>query len=274
MDAAGCHNINHPFPLFFFHRNFILYNFQNGRVVSIGTSYSGVFNITSPPMYFDGTYNTPSDSAPLRVLNPTFTSSIGMVIISIAGLSIVFSLLTMGIVIVYRDSQVIKASSPLFCCLELCGFILLYFSVIMGLDIPNNFECIARPFTMNVGFVLVVSNIVAKNFRVYRIFHNIYVTKRVIRDSHLLKIVGSILAVNLIIMAVWFIKTPPTLQQNIMEDFTTYWDCNSQAGKSAPFFITLFIYNVALLLLATYLAYRNRNVAANYNECRQIAFVV
>ncbi|KAF9569236.1 hypothetical protein EC968_002606 [Mortierella alpina] len=254
--------------------NFILYNFQNGRVVSIGTSYSGVFNITSPPMYFDGTYNTPSDSAPLRVLNPTFTSSIGMVIISIAGLSIVFSLLTMGIVIVYRDSQVIKASSPLFCCLELCGFILLYFSAIMGLDIPNNFECIARPFTMNVGFVLVVSNIVAKNFRVYRIFHNIYVTKRVIRDSHLLKIVGSILAVNLIIMAVWFIKTPPTLQQNIMEDFTSYWDCNSQGGKSAPFFITLFIYNVALLLVATYLAYRNRNVAANYNECRQIAFVV
>ncbi|KAF9187690.1 hypothetical protein BGZ51_001137 [Haplosporangium sp. Z 767] len=254
--------------------NFILYNFQNGRVVSIGTSYSGVFNLSSPPMYFDGTYTTPSDSAPLRVLNPKFGSPIGLVIILIAGLSIVFSLLTMGVVFVYKNSEVIKASSPLFCCLELCGFILLYTSTIMGLDIPTKFVCVARPVTLNVGFVLVVSNIVAKNFRVYRIFHNIYVTKRVIRDSHLLKIVGTLLTVNLIIIVAWFITTPPKLQQTITEDFTTYWDCDSEAAGSTPYFAVLFIYNISLLLIATYLAYRNRNVAANYNECRQIAFVV
>ncbi|KAF8946717.1 hypothetical protein BGZ47_011543 [Haplosporangium gracile] len=254
--------------------NFILYNFQNGRVVSIGTSYSGDFNLSSPPMYFDGTYNTPSDSAPLRVLNPAFGSTIGVVIITIAGLSILFSIATMGIVVLYRNSQIIKASSPLFCCLELFGFILLYFSAIMGLDIPTKFVCVARPMTLNIGFVLVVSNIVAKNFRVYRIFHNIYVTKRVIRDSHLLKIVGTLMSINLVIMTVWFVKTPPKLQQYIMTDSTTYWDCNSQSGESTPFFVILFVYNVSLLLIATYLAYRNRNVAANYNECREIAFVV
>lgn len=54
----------------------------------------------------------------------------------------------------------------------------------------------ARPLALDVGFVLVVSNIVAKNFRVYRIFHNIYVAKRVIKDSHLLRIVGSFLFGN------------------------------------------------------------------------------
>ncbi|KAF9920195.1 hypothetical protein FBU30_009996 [Linnemannia zychae] len=256
------------------HGNFNLNNLQNGRIVSIGTSYSGNFNLSSPPMYYDGTHDTPSDMAPYRVLNPSYGSAISIVIISIAGLSILFSLLTMGIVIVYRNSQIIKASSPLFCCLELAGFILLYFSTIIGLDIPNKFMCIARPLTLNVGFVIVVSNIVAKNFRVYRIFHNIYVTKRVIRDSHLLKIVGTLMSVNLIIMTIWFVRTPPKLQQVIMTDFTTYWDCNSQTGESSPYFILLFIYNVSLLLIATYLAYRNRNVAANYNECREIAFVV
>lgn len=75
-------------------------------------------------------------------------------------------------------------------------------------------------------------------------------------------------------MTVWFVKTPPKLQQYIMTDSTTYWDCNSQSGESTPYFVILFIYNVSLLLIATYLAYRNRNVAANYNECREIAFVV
>ncbi|KAI7830677.1 hypothetical protein BC939DRAFT_438718 [Gamsiella multidivaricata] len=75
-------------------------------------------------------------------------------------------------------------------------------------------------------------------------------------------------------MSIWFVKAPPTLEQIIMEDLTTYWDCNSQAGNNAPFFALLFVYDAALLLLATYLGYKNRNVAANYNECRQIAFVV
>ncbi|KAF9278430.1 hypothetical protein BGZ68_008585 [Mortierella alpina] len=254
--------------------NFILYNFQNGKVVPIGTSYSGVFNISSPPMYFDGTYSTPADSAPLKVLNPKFGSSIGLVIISVAGLSILFCLLTMLVVVVYRDAQVIKSSSPMFCCLELCGFILLYISTIMGLDIPTGFICMARPLALNVGFVLVVGNIVAKNFRVYRIFHNIYVTKRVIRDAHLLKIVGTILVGSLIIMAAWYLKAPPALQQITMPDFTAYWTCNSMSGSNTLLLSVLFLYNASLLLIATYLAYKNRNVAANYNECRQIAFVV
>ncbi|KAF9913660.1 hypothetical protein BX616_009760 [Lobosporangium transversale] len=123
----------------------------------------------------------------------------------------------------------------------------------------------ARPLALNLGLVLVVSNIVAKNFRIYRIFHNIYVTKRVIKDSHLLKIVGTIMMGNL---------SPPTLEQIAMPDFTSYWSCDNTSGGSVPFFVLLFVYNGVLLLIATYLAYMNRNVATNYNECRQIAFVV
>ncbi|KAF9969956.1 hypothetical protein BGZ73_007480 [Actinomortierella ambigua] len=254
--------------------NFILYNFQHGDMVPIGTSYSGVFNLTSPPMYFDGSYIAPLDSAPVRVLNPTFGSSVGMIIISVAGLFILFSILIIIVVITYRQAQVIKASSPLFCCLELFGFILLYFSTIMSLDVPKQYNCITRPVVLNIGFVLVVSNIVAKNFRVYRIFHNIYVTKRVIHDSHLLKIVGSLMFGNLIIMTIWFARYPPVVQHTAMSNFTAYWTCDYTQGRSMPFFAVVLVYDVILLLVATYLAYMNRNVAANYNECRQISFVV
>ncbi len=77
-----------------------------------------------------------------------------------------------------------------------------------------------------------------------------------------------------IIMAAWYLKSPPALQQITMPDFTAYWTCNSISGSSTPLLSVLFLYNALLLLIATYLAYKNRNVAANYNECRQIAFVV
>ncbi|KAF9939919.1 hypothetical protein BGZ65_009009 [Modicella reniformis] len=254
--------------------NFIIYNIQKGKTVPIGTSYSGVFNLSSSPMYFDGTFDTPVDSAPLQVINPEFGSPLGLVIVSAAGFSILFSLLTMLVVVVHKDTKVIKASSPLFCCLELCGFILLYISTILGVDIPTPFTCMAKPLAFDVGFVVVVSNIVAKNFRVYRIFHNIYVTKQVIKDSHLLKIVGSFTLGNLIIMAIWFLMAPPTLEKISMPDFTAYWSCSNTTGSSTLFFVLIFVYNGILLLIATYLAYMNRNVAADYNECRQIAFVV
>ncbi|KAG0241115.1 hypothetical protein BGX31_001422 [Mortierella sp. GBA43] len=254
--------------------NYIIYNFQNGNVVSIGTSYSGEFNLTAPPMYFDGSYNTPADTAPWQVINPKSKSPIGLVITSVAGIGILFSVVTMVVVVIYRDAKVIKASSPLFCCLELCGFILLYTSTILGVDIPTRYSCMARPLTLDIGFVLVVSNIVAKNFRVYRIFHNIYVAKRVIKDTHLLKIVGSFLFGNLIIMITWFFMAPPTIEQIMMPDFKAYWACSDSNKSSTPFFALVYVYNGIILLIATYLAYKNRNVAANYNECRQIAFVV
>lgn len=92
------------------HGNFILYNFQNGKVVPIGTSYSGVFNLSAPPVYFDGTFDTPADSAPLQVINPKSGSPLGLVIISVAGMGIMFSLLMMLVVVIYRDAKVIKAS--------------------------------------------------------------------------------------------------------------------------------------------------------------------
>lgn len=90
--------------------NYILYNFQKGKAVPIGTSYSGVFNLSAPPVYFDGSFETPADSAPLRVINPTYGSALGLVIISAAGIGIMFSLLTMFLVVTYRDAKVIKAS--------------------------------------------------------------------------------------------------------------------------------------------------------------------
>ncbi|KAF9163942.1 hypothetical protein BGX20_001148 [Mortierella sp. AD010] len=90
--------------------NFILYNIQGGQVVAIGTSYSGVFNLTSPPIYFDGTTNPPADTAPLQVMNPRYNSAIGLVVLCVAGLSILFSFSTMVVVIVYRNAPVIKAS--------------------------------------------------------------------------------------------------------------------------------------------------------------------
>lgn len=40
------------------------------------------------------------------------------------------------------------------------------------------------------------SNLIAKNYRIYRIFNNIFITRTVVTDVQLLKVSGSIVAAN------------------------------------------------------------------------------
>lgn len=39
------------------HRNYLVYNLQHGNKVVVGQSTGGILNITSAPLFYDGSYN-------------------------------------------------------------------------------------------------------------------------------------------------------------------------------------------------------------------------
>lgn len=47
-------------------------------------------------------------------------------------------------------------SSPIFCCLELIGFMLTYANVILMIGVPTTVTCYLSPIVFNLGFVLVL----------------------------------------------------------------------------------------------------------------------
>jgi hypothetical protein len=55
-----------------------------------------------------------------------------------------------------KTTRVNLKYSPLFCCLELVGFILTYVSVVMMIGIPTETSCIVTPVTFSLGFLLVL----------------------------------------------------------------------------------------------------------------------
>lgn len=89
-------------------------------------------------------------------LNPSILSAAGMVIFIISAAGILFAFGTMLLVIIFRKHHVFKASSPIFCCLELIGFMLTYANVILMIGVPTTITCYVSPIVFNLGFVLVL----------------------------------------------------------------------------------------------------------------------
>ncbi|KAL1916852.1 uncharacterized protein VTP21DRAFT_5556 [Calcarisporiella thermophila] len=266
--------------------NFILFNMQNGSLVNIAEFGFGKLKLTGSPVYTGGSSIPPSDTPSTVAINPTYGSVGGISVLIVTGAGMAFVLATMAIVIIYREIDVFKASSPLFCCLELVGFMFAYIGVVLWLNVPTATMCALRPLFLCLGFALVLGNIVAKNFsldpllttvlyfRVYRIFDNVFVSRTVIHDSQLIKVTSVFLGIEALLLVLYLFISPPLPELINVGEGIFYWDCKSYGPASFTLFLLLFIYNAGLIFSATFLAFKTRRVLGNWNECRQISFCV
>ncbi|KAL7319878.1 hypothetical protein PS15m_002964 [Mucor circinelloides] len=257
--------------------NYLVYNLQHGIKNVVGKSTGGVLNITASPMFFDGTNQPPLDSPPSVPLNPDISSPISHAILALSSAGVLFSLVCFFIVLFNRKHEVFKASSPLFCCLELVGFILTYISVVMMIGIPSQASCIVTPVTFSLGFLLVLGNMIAKNYRIYRIFNNIFITRNVITDNHLIQTVVGLVGIEMVILVVGLIVAKPVPTKFEVSFSSHYWSCEPQGSNKIIFLVLSTIYAACLLLFATFLAYKTRFAGRQYNrysECKQMGLSV
>ncbi|CAO3599540.1 unnamed protein product [Absidia cylindrospora] len=257
--------------------NYIIYNVQNGDSVNIGHSLSGKMQLTQLPMFHDGTTKPPLDSPPSTALNPSYSSPVSMAILTISAFGILLCIVMFCIVVIFRKHEVFKASSPLFCCLELIGFILTYLSVIEMLDIPTQFTCYFSPITFTLGFLLVLGNMIAKNYRIYRIFNNVFITRNVITDWQLIKSTSMVVVVDMIILIVGLAVTQPKPNKVIVSTSTYFYECSTNSDVRLVFLIIPSAYGAVMLFVATFLAYKTRLADGrynNYSECRQMGLSV
>ncbi|CAO3599299.1 unnamed protein product [Absidia cylindrospora] len=257
--------------------NYRIMNYQHGVSVPIGQSIVGDLVITSPPMFFDGTPIVPSDSPPSIALNPSTTSAIAYVIMIVAAIGSLFALSVLLLVIIYRKNEIFKAASPLFCVLELIGFIFTYVSVVMMIGIPSQVTCILMPLSFNLGFLLVISNMIAKNYRIYRIFNNVFMKGMAITDLQLIKSVTVMMGFDMIILIAALVVVRPKPEKVGVSLTQHYWTCNVDHANKDVFSGLMYAYCAALLLFATFLAYKTRLAGRRYrryNECRQMGLSI
>ncbi|PJF18437.1 GPCR, family 3 domain-containing protein [Paramicrosporidium saccamoebae] len=208
----------------------------------------------------------------------TFSETLGIValVFIVIGLLISFSLSIYFYV--NRNEKVIKKTSPFFSQLMLFGIILCICSQIFWDVSQSTWTCIVKIWLLAIGFGLIMGNLLAKTYRIFKIFNNARVTSLVIRDVDLLKFTAAIILLEIILLCLYTFTTglpTPVVIQSTSDSLLKIVKCQVpssfvQTGGT----IWLLGVNFLLVLAAVIIAYLTRNVDSAFNESRYIAYTV
>eukprot|EP01098_Paradermamoeba_levis_P012045 TRINITY_DN5207_c0_g1_i1.p1 TRINITY_DN5207_c0_g1~~TRINITY_DN5207_c0_g1_i1.p1 ORF type:complete len:205 (-),score=40.51 TRINITY_DN5207_c0_g1_i1:299-913(-) len=133
----------------------------------------------------------------------------------------------------------------------------------------------ARVWLGGLGFTLMFSAILAKNFRVWKIFASLESLKAVdMPNSFLAKFVVVACLVELVVLLVWQLYAPLTdslSQSSMVGEDEVEVICDSD---STPILIAYFVLKGVLVLLSCIMAVMVRRIEDQFNESKIIAFNV
>lgn len=203
----------------------------------------------------------------LKYINPQHAAAI-VVLCLVAVCSIILLATIVHIKIYYRH-EVYKASSPLFMMFILNGMLLVVISCVFWSMQASLATCAARTWIAGIGWSLIMSALLAKTHRVYKIFSLENLKVRPITDARqIITFMIGLLSGELIILIFWQIFSPllpvtksvPALAYNEL-----YQYCSS---KKNGFVVAYMVYNIVTLFPVVLVAWvtRSRPVAEQYNE--------
>ncbi|KAI8845963.1 periplasmic binding protein-like I [Chytriomyces cf. hyalinus JEL632] len=228
------------------------------------TSYAGV-----QPKFSGGSSTPPADGAPLPIETFYSSDSSAMgVLIALAIIGILVAFAFVVFVCQNRAHKVVKSMSIPESLLIVIGSVFCYIHILLLLGAPTREMCVARVWTLSLGFIFAISGLVCKNVYIARIFWS-----RVRHPSKLQLTVRSfnavIVLVELILLAVWS-KDYPFQTLQIVSDNKTRKTCGRLNSVSSSFY-----YNVAIFLCLIPTIYLVQKVTMpNFNETYSLVYTV
>eukprot|EP00835_Amoeboradix_gromovi_P001966 NODE_101_length_20473_cov_0.516590.p3 type:complete len:739 gc:universal NODE_101_length_20473_cov_0.516590:14522-16738(+) len=150
------------------------------------------------------------------------------------------------------------------------------FGIVMGnlyvfasIPKPSDSNCQRSIWYLPIGLSIVLSTMITRSYRLYRIFGGAKLHSQKLNDSNLLLSVIGMVSVNVIILLVWTIADPmkPTINYQ-------YLQLRCDSAYSGVFTGILVFYNGVLLIAAGLLANGTRKIVSEYTESTQLAWSV
>ncbi|XP_071846264.1 gamma-aminobutyric acid type B receptor subunit 2-like [Apostichopus japonicus] len=247
--------------------------FVNGTYVDIARYYQKEDNMEwSKTKYEIWGGEPPPDQASISVQLDKVSMQlfVAMSCISFIGMLTAAAFLVFNIH--YRNERLIKMSSPNLNNLIIIGCTLCYVTIILiGIEsrLSDPTICQLRTWIFTISFTLSFGAMFSKTWRVYSIFTNKKMQKRVIKDHRLFVMVGVLLLIDIIILTAWEFITQPTI---VKKTITEYRDkenanliiqvnqnrCEGQHDQYFTGFIM--VYKGLLLIFGTFITWQTRNV--------------
>ncbi|KAG7239191.1 hypothetical protein INR49_029942, partial [Caranx melampygus] len=210
---------------------------------------------------------------PLKYLDWADVESIVAVVFSCVGI-LITSFVTF-VFIQYRDTPVVKSSSRELCYIILAGIFLGYICPFTLIARPSVASCYLQRLLVGLSSAMCYSALVTKTNRIARILagskKKICTRKPRFMSAWAQVIIAFMLiSVQLTLEITLIILEPPEPIKSYPSIREVYLICNtSNVGMVAPLG-----YNGLLIMSCTYYAFKTRNVPANFNEAKYIAFTM
>jgi hypothetical protein len=245
---------------------------RSGKQCHVRMYYSS-FDLEEPGFRFDTSSPAGNGTCVVEAF-VSGTEGVGLAINALTTLAVVVSVATLVAVGVFRKRYVLQSSSPKFCAIICIGTAISFSMLLTLIGRPTDQTCVARNWVGMVGFVLLLAPLLAKTYRIAKIFNNQSLKKLKITDNDLLKIVGGSLGAVVVWLAIWTLGEPPrvVVSADEADPFKMWLECSS------PHFDTLAAINHCMvagaMLLGVRLAYQTREVRSEFNESGQIGLII
>ncbi|XP_002739782.1 metabotropic glutamate receptor 1-like [Saccoglossus kowalevskii] len=199
--------------------------------------------------------------------------AVSLISVSLIGLAI--SVITTFGYVIYRNKPLIKASSRELSYIMLAGVTFSYIMVFVFVAKPTLPTCVLVRLGLMLCFTVTYAPMLTKVVRIYRIFKSSSKsTKRLtmIGPTSQVIITSTIIVIQLCINVIWAIVIPPNavLEMPIETKKRVELSCNVSAAEIGA----SVAWNILLIVLCCWFAFKTRKVPDNYNESRFIALSV
>ncbi|KAL2096254.1 hypothetical protein ACEWY4_008402 [Coilia grayii] len=216
---------------------------------------------------------TGCEAIPVEYLHWGDPEPIAAVVFSCLGLLATF--FVTAIFVMYRDTPVVKSSSRELCYIILAGICLGYLCTFCLMARPRGPLCYLQRLGVGLSPAMCYSALVTKTNRIARILagskKKICTRKpRFMSACAQLLIAALLILLQLALIVTLFLLEPPAVIHDYPSIRQVRLICNtSNLGVVAPLG-----YNGLLILSCTFYAFKTRNVPANFNEAKYVAFTM
>ena len=190
-----------------------------------------------------------------------------------AGLGIMCTIFVGTLFFINNDTPVVKASGRELTCALLIGLMSCYVFSFFLLAEPSVVVCAIQRFGLGFSFCLCYAAILIRTNRIARIFEKSERSTKppiLINPASQIAILAAFVSIDVVFAGIGLAKWPPETRLAYPTNKDVLLICNIQS-YDLVFALT---YNILIILLCTFYAFRTRKTPANFNEARYIGFAM
>jgi ABC-type branched-subunit amino acid transport system substrate-binding protein len=254
---------------------FDLVNIRGDESRSVGRwSEEGVLNMFSGEQIIwpDGTTNIPLSVLPRNETWLKWNSGGGAALSVFAGLGMLLCVVLLITFFIFRNAPVIKSSTWQFLVVMAIGSMLGFGSTWVWIGRPTEWICALRIWIPPIAFVLIIAPLLAKTWRLHKIFTLTDMRIKPIPLILLVEIVLVLVGFQVLLCIFWisFGTIKPIVVNDPADRTLAYVLCGSNRNNKILSYIT-YGYLGLLLVLGAFLAFKVRKLPKDFNESKWIA---